>query len=118
MFAENKGDPAEMTEKTPPNAPPAPAAWPREAADSPNESAADAARGQSLAPARAVRVPAELEKLAETAKDYAHGAKADNTYRAYAADWRQFSAWARRRGFAPLPPAPQIIGLYLRRLRL
>jgi integrase len=66
-----------------------------------------------LAPERASRLPAHLEKLAETAKDYARGAKADNTNRAYAADWRHFSAWARRRGFAALPPEPQVIGLYL-----
>jgi integrase len=57
--------------------------------------------------------PVALEKLAETAKDYARGAKADNTNRAYAADWRHYASWCRRHGFPPLPPEPQIIGLYL-----
>jgi integrase len=57
--------------------------------------------------------PARLEKLAEAAKDYARGAKADNTNRAYAADWRHYAGWCRRLGFSPLPPEPQVIGLYL-----
>jgi integrase len=106
-----------MIAKTPPNGPPAspstPAAGPPEDADSPNQSVADAPPGQSLAPARALPLPAGLERLAAAAQDYARGAKAQNTQRAYAADWRHFSAWARRRGFAPQPPAPDIIGLYL-----
>ena len=78
-----------------------------------NGTAADAPPGQSLAPARALPLPAGLETLAAAAQDYARGAKAQNTNRAYAADWRHFSAWARRRGFAPLPPAPETVGLYL-----
>ena len=62
------------------------------------------------------RVPAgvaHLEGLVETAKDYARGAKADNTQRAYASDWRQFNAWCRRKDVSALPPDPQIIGLYI-----
>ena len=107
-----------MIGKTPPNAsfapPPAPGAGPPpEDADLSNEPVADAPPGRSLAPARASPLPAGLETLAAAAQDYARGAKARNTNRAYAADWRHFSAWARRRGFAPLPPTPEIIGLYL-----
>jgi integrase len=56
---------------------------------------------------------APLEDLAETARDYARGAKADNTNRAYAADWRHYLGWCARHGVAPLPPDPQAIGLYL-----
>ena len=56
---------------------------------------------------------AHLEKLVETAKDYARGAKAENTQRAYASDWRHFSAWCRRKDVPALPPDPQIIGLYI-----
>jgi integrase len=67
----------------------------------------------ALAPETTSRLPAELEKLAATAKDYARGAKADNTNRAYAADWRHYAAWSRRQGFPPLPPDPAVIGLYL-----
>jgi hypothetical protein len=37
-------------------------------------------------------IPVQLEKLIETAKDYARGAKSANTLRAYASDWRHFEA--------------------------
>ena len=58
-------------------------------------------------------VPAHLEGLIETAKDYARGAKAPTTQRAYAADWRHYTAWCRRHDLDPLPPDPQTVGLYL-----
>jgi hypothetical protein len=35
------------------------------------------------------------------ARDYARGAKAAATQRAYAADWRHYTAWCRRRGLDP-----------------
>jgi integrase len=56
---------------------------------------------------------AHLEALAETARDYARGAKAPATLRAYASDWRHYTAWCQRKGLDPLPPDPQVIGLYL-----
>jgi integrase len=65
------------------------------------------------APSRDERVPVHLERLAETARDYARGAKADATQRAYAADWRHYTAWCRRKELEPLPPDPQVVGLYL-----
>jgi hypothetical protein len=37
-------------------------------------------------------VPVHLERLAETARDYTRGAKAAATQRAYAADWRHYTA--------------------------
>jgi integrase len=46
-------------------------------------------------------------------RDYARGAKAPNTQRAYASDWRHYTAWCQRKGLDPLPPDPQVIGLYL-----
>lgn len=58
-------------------------------------------------------IPRGFDKLVETAKDYARGAKAGNTNRAYATDWREFTSWCRCRGFEPLPSDPQIVGLYL-----
>jgi integrase len=58
-------------------------------------------------------VPIHLRRLVETAKDYARGAKAAATQRAYAADWRHYSAWCRRKELEPLPPHPQVVGLYL-----
>ncbi len=58
-------------------------------------------------------IPAHLEGLVETAKDYARGAKAASTQRAYAADWRHYTAWCHRHDLDPLPPDPQTVGLYL-----
>ncbi len=54
-----------------------------------------------------------LNRLAAGVCAYAAGALSDNTARAYAADWAQYALWCRRHGAAPLPPAPQVIGLYL-----
>ena len=58
-------------------------------------------------------LPARLAPLAETARDYARAAASPNTNRAYAADWRHFSAWARRQNLTTLPPDPQVLGLYI-----
>ena len=58
-------------------------------------------------------LPARLAPLAETARDYARAAASPNTNRAYAADWRHFSAWARRQNLKTLPPDPQVLGLYI-----
>ncbi|MAQ38131.1 MULTISPECIES: tyrosine-type recombinase/integrase [Thioclava] len=54
-----------------------------------------------------------LNRLVETARDYAQQSAADNTLAAYAADWAQFARWCRMKGAAPLPPSPEMIGLYL-----
>jgi integrase len=58
-------------------------------------------------------LPARLESLAETARDYAKASSAANTQRAYAADWKHYNAWCRRENLAALPPDPQVIGLYI-----
>ena len=58
-------------------------------------------------------LPSHLERLAETARNYARGAKAAATQRAYASDWRHYTAWCRRKDLDPLPPDPQVVGLYL-----
>jgi len=65
------------------------------------------------APAVTAELPAHLENLAKTARNYARGAKAAATLRAYAADWRHYTAWCQRQDLDPLPPDPQVIGLYL-----
>ncbi|MEM6663884.1 MAG: tyrosine-type recombinase/integrase [Pseudomonadota bacterium] len=49
----------------------------------------------------------------DTARDYARAATAENTNRAYAADWKHFARWCRMKGTDPLPPSPDMIGLYL-----
>ena len=59
------------------------------------------------------RLSGRLAALAETAKDYARSAQADNTQRAYAADWRMFASWLRRQGLPETPPDPEAVGLYL-----
>ena len=59
------------------------------------------------------RLSGRLAALAETAKDYARSAQADNTQRAYAADWKMFASWLRRQGLPETPPDPEAVGLYL-----
>lgn len=54
-----------------------------------------------------------LDRLVETARDYARQAVSENTLKAYAKDWAQFARWCRMRGADPLPPSPQLIGLYI-----
>lgn len=54
-----------------------------------------------------------LDRLVDTARDYARAATAENTNKAYAADWKHFARWCRLKGTDPLPPSPEMIGLYL-----
>jgi len=54
-----------------------------------------------------------LDRLVETARDYARQAVSENTLKAYAKDWAHFSRWCRMRGTDPLPSSPQLIGLYI-----
>lgn len=64
--------------------------------------------GRSLPPALAATV--------EQARDYAEHAKADNTRRAYRADWNDFTAWADTHRLVTLPASPETIALYLSHL--
>src|SRR5271155_5479364 len=57
--------------------------------------------------------PAHLVTLAETARDYAEASSSANTRKAYASDWRHYSALTRRHAFPAPPPDPQILGLYI-----
>lgn len=54
-----------------------------------------------------------LDRLVETARDYARQAASENTLKAYAKDWAHFARWCRMRGAGPLPPSPELIGLYI-----
>ena len=54
-----------------------------------------------------------LDRLVATARDYASQAASENTLKAYKRDWAHFSRWCRMRGTDPLPPAPELIGLYI-----
>ena len=54
-----------------------------------------------------------LDRLVDTARDYAKASTAENTNKAYVADWKHFARWCRLKGTNPLPPSPEMIGLYL-----
>ncbi|MBM2324363.1 MULTISPECIES: tyrosine-type recombinase/integrase [Marivita] len=54
-----------------------------------------------------------LDRLVGTARDYARAAASDNTLKAYSKDWANFARWCRMKGVEPLPPSPEMIGLYL-----
>lgn len=54
-----------------------------------------------------------LDRLVDTARGYARAATSDNTRRAYDQDWAHFARWCRMKGTEPLPPSPEMIGLYL-----
>ncbi|MCX6380430.1 MAG: site-specific integrase [Armatimonadetes bacterium] len=58
----------------------------------------------------------EISALVEQAQDYARHAKADNTRRAYHADWNDFDAWCGTHRFATLPASPETVALYLSHL--
>ena len=44
-----------------------------------------------------------LDRLVETARDYARAAASDNTLTAYAKAWAHFAHWCRIKGANPLP---------------
>ena len=54
-----------------------------------------------------------LDRLVETARDYAKHAASENTLKAYTKDWAHFSRWSPIHDINPLPPSPEMIGLYL-----
>jgi integrase len=58
-------------------------------------------------------LPAHLEQLTSRARGYVEAASAANTRRAYTADWKHFAAWCQRQNLSPLPPDPQVVGLYI-----
>ena len=45
-----------------------------------------------------------LDRLVDTARDYARSAASENTLKAYAKDWEHFARWCRMKGTEPLPP--------------
>ena len=54
-----------------------------------------------------------IDQLVDIARDYACYATAENTRTAYKKDWAHFTRWCRGRGADPLPPSPELIGLYI-----
>ncbi len=57
--------------------------------------------------------PSLAKKLTDGARDDTEPVASANTRRAYAADWKHFCGWARRRNFEILPSDPQIVALYV-----
>ena len=69
--------------------------------------------GASIALPSHVAGSGTLDRLVDTARDYARAAASDNTLKAYAKDWAHFARWCRMKGTEPLPPSAEMIGLYL-----
>lgn len=69
--------------------------------------------GASIALPAHVAGSGTLDRLVDTARDYAKASTAENTHKAYAADWKHFTRWCRLKGTDPLPPSTEMIGLYL-----
>ncbi|MBO9195961.1 site-specific integrase [Rhizobium sp. 16-449-1b] len=67
----------------------------------------------SPAPQRGFGLPGHLQDLTDRARGYVEAASSVNTRKAYASDWKHFSAWCRRSNLSPLPPHPQTVGLYI-----
>ncbi len=66
----------------------------------------------TVGPIGTARLPGHLDELAGRARGYVEAASSANTRRAYAADWKHFSAWCRRQNLEVLPD-PQSVGLYI-----
>lgn len=62
---------------------------------------------------RARSLPTHLQDLIERAHGYVEAASSSNAPQAYARDWKRFSAWSRWQNLSPLPPDPQLAGLYI-----
>lgn len=73
----------------------------------------DRTDGESLTLPSFVAGSGTLDRLVDTARYYARAAASDNTLKAYAKDWMHFARWCRLKGADPLPPSPEMIGLYL-----
>lgn len=54
-----------------------------------------------------------LPDVATAARDYAQASKAPATWKAYRADWRDFTSWCERHGRQALPASPETVALYL-----
>jgi integrase len=70
-------------------------------------------QGEEIARPSSVAGSGALDRLVETARDYARAAASDNTLKAYARDWAHFARWCRMKGTEPLPPSAEMIGLYI-----
>jgi len=67
----------------------------------------------ALAIATAEAIAWAWEQLDDRARAYAEAARAPATLRAYAADWRIFTAWCAAHGVDALPATPHTVALFL-----
>jgi integrase len=84
--------------------------------DAPNSDERDErerVEGGSIALPSHVAGSGALDRLVDTARDYVKASTAENTNKAYAADWKHFARWCWLKGADPLPPSPEMVGLYL-----
>lgn len=86
---------------------------PSDSPHTPKDGQSTGSDGSTLALPTHVAGSGTLDRLVETARDYARQAVSGNTLAAYAKDWAQFARWCRMRGADPLPPSPELIGLYI-----
>ena len=86
----------------------------RDPADLPSSSASAivAAADDGIDPAAAEIAVLNGEEIA-TARRYADASRAASTQRAYASDWRRFSAWCADRGLDTLPADPRVVAVFL-----
>jgi site-specific recombinase XerD len=54
-----------------------------------------------------------LAKIADRANEFVNQAKAQNTVRAYQADWTHFERWCKAHSQSSLPASPETVALYL-----
>ncbi|NOD85934.1 MULTISPECIES: tyrosine-type recombinase/integrase [unclassified Ruegeria] len=103
-------------EETPKNQPPEPKISSSASSGASNEDERDEREsygGDQITLPAHVAGSGTLDRLVDTARDYARASTAENTNKAYAADWKHFTRWCRLKGTDPLPPSPEMIGLYL-----
>ena len=74
---------------------------------------ADSQTDQAIALPAHVAGSGSLDRLVDQARGYAEAATAENTNKAYKADWKHFASWCRRKGVDTLVPSPAVIGLYI-----
>ncbi|MAS53160.1 MAG: integrase [Pimelobacter sp.] len=67
----------------------------------------------SASPSPKGALPDVLRPAAGAARAFAEQAKAENTKRAYRADWRCFRSWCGERGLDALPADPRTVTLYV-----
>ena len=84
-----------------------------EAPNSDEHNERERAEGASIALPTHVAGSGTLDRLVDTARGYAEASTAENTNKAYAADWKHFARWCRLKGTDLLPPSPEMIGLYV-----